>query len=1078
MEEENINSTTNKPNLRLRSVIKKDFNFSRAIGELCIRNISNVRDNTSEAEIRIIKPQINMSSLEETDIAEDDSNDKVNGDCKDNLESDCYKENYCSIKDLSLERHEPIRIITPFNIPLSAKSFKLESIYDKVGLGYDETIEYKNILLDYVERWGNTRYLYQPVIGTNEIFDDFNVNEFEKEFFLRAIHLLLIKDSIQTNFLGMANDISFFRTQVLGWIIGSGTINTPRPSVNVKLSSVSGSNVSPDFLSQAISRLNSFRNHIEDTELRYLIGDKMNGLISKIESKENELAGLLGEQSVEFIEKLKEMSNILPLFYERPLTDNSYLAINISSSHGGQDISNRSIIGDVQSGHLSTEDMEDIVNSSDPQLLSDYKEKFIRTLEYIYTFIAAIKDQYGTDIFTGVPQILEPMEVYLNHSNTPTTVFPSYEFRVPYAHNIVSDRLKIVVNKFRDYFEGEHLEDEESEELKQLKEEIEALKNDKEALEKYKSDVDTGLVFMKFTDFAAEVLKRNHKQIKKINSSNPLIPLVLGQRLGKYREIPKNKWRLYKIPSSRRGNFLDPSPFIGVLKEYSLGVKHIKFGVGDHVYSKTLFPGEEVEMEIKSVSKEKTEESENSAHKIFKGEGSEIHTDLNEEFQDEYSKSTANSKSEDAGIKAEASGGFGPVSASVSAHYNWSASSEENNASKAMSNTTTKLANKLSDKQEITIDTSASSTTTSEFELDISKKRKFQNTNRERTLTFNFFQITREEETRFNLEDLYFYYTSGKFNLIKIFANIGFFRLLSEDEEARNEISEMFSSLNDQYDLSDEDALSLEVLETRGIIEKVPLELTDHFEEDALIFILAEPFQQKLPLSLANSFLASIFNKDEAVTINKNIWSYIGSGKISPEGLNVGAFPMTKDELENNNNYDLNNILGANINTFEWEVDGNIEKLIADKIIDKKDDEAYLLANIDLRYKQINHFRTKFLQNKNQGALPLLIHRKRHIIKTQGLYAENMLGQCPALEQFAIDHRRLDVESKEIENKKQRLMLPPDKDDFMNEVEENGEIKLVFNEDSYNKAFSNYIELVKANTPISNTKEIDSDSTV
>jgi hypothetical protein len=192
------------------------------------------------------------------------------------------------------------------------------------------------------------------------------------------------------------------------------------------------------------------------------------------------------------------------------------------------------------------------------------------------------------------------------------------------------------------------------------------------------------------------------------------------------------------------------------------------------------------------------------------------------------------------------------------------------------------------------------------------------------------------------------------------------------------------------------------------IVEPLPPEVWDYFPEDAFIIILGTPYNLVLPLSETNAFLVSTFKFEKAEEINNLIWRVIGNGGASPGGLGVCAFPFPFESEGEIPWWPEDWEHGAEIGDF---------LVIADEIKIKGEAEERYLPNIDIRYKHSAKVPSRYIDDSEDGyfSLPKLIWWKNYIINTNGVYAENMLGTCSAIEEYLRDHRKLDVKQKAIE---------------------------------------------------------------
>ena len=504
-------------------------------------------------------------------------------------------------------------------------------------------------------------------------------------------------------------------------------------------------------------------------------------------------------------------------------------------------------------------------------------------------------------------------------------------------------------------------------------------------------------------------------------------------------------------PDSRLHNLLDYAPNMGIVTEFSLEIMHQKFGFGKHLYSESLFPGEEVTLEVSSKSKKEVEVTTTSSEKIFEQANEKTSSDFQEQVSKELNDSFNKNLTSNESLNLSASAGF--LGISLSAGYNYQTSSSEtiNSAAKKVNNVTNKLAKELSDQRQVTFEKSTTEKSVYSSEEENKSTRKFVNINKERTLTFNFFQITREYQSTLYLEDIELLYSTGKFSFATIFINVEDIYDLTNQEYVAS-ISGLKQFLNK---VAANTVQTVQHLIDNKTIRKLPSEFSDNFEKGAVMIVYSPPYSQTIPLSQANYFLANTFKPGSTTQkeLNNLIWKFIGNGSVSPDGIGVGAFPYSWDDYESDE-------------SIEWpETQRNASpfakisahKVVADKIkvvMDKKESE-FELPNLDLCFNKVRHFRTRYVSTaENRNSLPLAVMQKNYVINTNGVYCENMLGNCGALEKFATDHRELDVKAKELEVEKSRRMLPPRREDFATDTEAGFE--------AYAKAVEQYEKIVKA----------------
>jgi hypothetical protein len=520
-----------------------------------------------------------------------------------------------------------------------------------------------------------------------------------------------------------------------------------------------------------------------------------------------------------------------------------------------------------------------------------------------------------------------------------------------------------------------------------------------------KDQVATGFMYHRWVGKVTTLCRRSCTRKRVI--TDPYLPLTaLPNETGAYGELPRQPYRLERLPKIREANFSSPYPSVGLLKDYRLEFLHKGFGLGGHLYSQTLFPGETVSLDMRTYHKYKKTVTENTGENIFEEASADTMEDFSKELKAQFQWERSASKSKD----GEVGGSFGAnildiVTIGAEGGAKWSSRQDERSFADKIESVLSKLSTKLSQKRQVTFDVKRQQSSEEDFENEIKTTKTYANDNKEKNLTINFFQITREYETRLFLQDVKFFYTSGRYPLLKVFVSRDF-----TDAEICREVG---ARLN-----LEEIGLSLQELLDDHVVEILPPELWDHFPLHTLVVVTAPPFNVKLAMAQTNSFLMSTFTLDKAREVNHQIWRTIGGGQAAPDGLSVCAFPFGKEEHPG-----LWPTDGAD-QPWPYQAQVGDYAVCADRVQLKGEHLSSTLPNLDIRYKESLRTPSRFMDAADGFySLPTQLWSKSYVVNTNGVYAENMLGRCTALEEFAVNHRILDVHLKELQVEKERILL-------------------------------------------------------
>jgi hypothetical protein len=216
------------------------------------------------------------------------------------------------------------------------------------------------------------------------------------------------------------------------------------------------------------------------------------------------------------------------------------------------------------------------------------------------------------------------------------------------------------------------------------------------------------------------------------------------------------------VPIPPEGVEVEPPPVIApalyLVQRHRLATYARGFGLGDHLYSFTLFPEEEVEIEIKTWKSQ--EQVDKTGSSIFDGQSDSAESEFEDAVQRETSTSSKRDKEFEAHVEASAEASWGFGSASVQAGARRSSSESAEQFAKDVSSATQKVANKANRERRVEV-TQSSEVKTTEGE-ETRTRRKIRNINKCNTLNFNYFQLVRKYETRLELYDVKVRYASGQ----------------------------------------------------------------------------------------------------------------------------------------------------------------------------------------------------------------------------------------------------------------------------------------------------------------------------
>ncbi len=953
-------------------------------------NKINAQSAPIKPEVEIVKPDSTLQQFQE----------------KENTDPSCA---LCSISNVPQNRTEPVRVYSRIEVDLTKESFYGNKILDGENFPDLRGIDFTQALKNYVSRYGERRYFYKRVAAADSSLSNIHGNSTEQQMLS-----LLTQKALYQMLYGHRESTADFKQRVLGWHDSSdGQSNAIH----------SGSPYSPEILDNILHTMPGLIEAVKGSLITQLQAQREHYL-HIFQNQRNESGYLIGTEDVNLQNKIA----LVRLMYQELGTAD----LSEKTHVGYIEYVSRGITRIRQNTDFPPYTRIDGWVSGAEDLIPDLDFILSRLTHINNTHLKKLRDQFGSNWY--IPGFVS--NVQFSNLQDKLITFKIYGPFVELLNMVLNHLTKDITPEIRA-------------QIQRLDQEMATTVHALNKISWCMKMVEENVVTDQAINLLADRLKANSSSRLVITDS--FVPLVLEPATGPYQETPDQRYVFRPMPDSRRHNYDEYMPETGLISEYSMQVSHQRFGYGKHLYSQSLFPGEEVNLEMSTKSKREVEITTNSSEKIFEDATSETSKDFNQELNNEFSKTSDRAKKDNFSASASISASYFGASVSGSISSASESSIQVNEVAKALENTTDKLATKLSDQRQVTFEQSSGYKALSVDETEEKTTRKFVNINKDRTLTFNFFQITREYLSTLYLDEIRFLYSSGRYRLATIFVPPGFNPSLSKDKsKAYQELQKVINNMS-------KEGVTWQSLVDRKIVRHLPGEVVDAFPPDSLVILFHPPYHEIMPLAITNFFLATTFDKEKnaVFAINHSIWRFLGNGTVSPEGLGVSAFPKPEGEFEKWPS--TGGRRSPHTQIFKSE-----KKVVADRVkvtgVAKKSYE-FELANIDLCYSRVRHFRSRYTDTTGErDTLPLAIFSKTHVINTEGVYCENMLGQCSALEEFASEHRQLDVEAKRISNAQARLMTPPDRADFKGE---DGETDF----ETYAKAVAQYEKIVKANRP-------------
>lgn len=328
-------------------------------------------------------------------------------------------------------------------------------------------------------------------------------------------------------------------------------------------------------------------------------------------------------------------------------------------------------------------------------------------------------------------------------------------------------------------------------------------------------------------------------------------------------------------------------PGLYVVQRFRLATYARGFGLGDHIYSFTLFPDEEVEIEIKTwKSREQVDKTGSS---IFDGQSDTAESEFEDAVQQENARTSKRDRSFEAHVEASGEASWGVGSASIQAGAKTASAESTEQFAKNVSSSTQKIANKANRERRVEV-TQSSEVKTTEGE-ETRTRRRIRNVNKCNTLNFNYFQLVRKYETRLELYDVKVRFSSGR----PYFDDEDSTWHYEADEVSLLELGGLLArtvvpgrhaavrtAIFDMLGAGDDDAPGLDVLTRTSTPERmrldtVALKTTLEWEDHAL---RATELGESLP-PMPRARLPQVLSRDERVIATNAIYADAMLGKCA-----------------------------------------------------------------------------------------------------------------------------------------------------------------------------------------------------
>jgi len=207
---------------------------------------------------------------------------------------------------------------------------------------------------------------------------------------------------------------------------------------------------------------------------------------------------------------------------------------------------------------------------------------------------------------------------------------------------------------------------------------------------------------------------------------------------------------------------------IMLVETYALTSFFGNYGVGKTVRTLTLLPGEKTKISVKTWKSSETTSKQASSvlDSWSKDSSNSLERGIQSENTNRDSTQEANSWYVDAEVKAHVSSGIWGAEATVKGGAKGSTNTSRENASKNVSNATSKQVENAAAKRNVEVNTSFEAKTTSGEEQTI--ERQLENVNSGRVLNFAFRQLNQEYITYLHMIDVRLAFTDGEPAVLEI----------------------------------------------------------------------------------------------------------------------------------------------------------------------------------------------------------------------------------------------------------------------------------------------------------------------
>lgn len=411
---------------------------------------------------------------------------------------------------------------------------------------------------------------------------------------------------------------------------------------------------------------------------------------------------------------------------------------------------------------------------------------------------------------------------------------------------------------------------------------------------------------------------------------------------------------------------------------------HDGFGIGPHLYSLSLLPGEKRTLEtIRSTKTSLSSEEETS-------DTHELATEMASALTSEQQSRTGSSSSHEFGVDVHAEADFGFVSGSVDTNYKGQWASSREDFSKMVSSSSQKAASSISAKRSLVMREAT------EIAVEEKTIRVIENFNRAHPVDYHFFQLLRRFRSILETYDI---------RVMLGWPNIAV-GLIPASQNVRAMSSQASGVFFPTFDLRKE-AYTATLRDTgKGVVERIPFITSTRF---------VKKIETKYPSVKAPYQLIGI-KKDalkKHLQLNRNLTN---ASAISEDCLPDFYFgvPYYVDEF----------------------------RLCIETLSRRKPELANFVA---LALEKVDEYLNNLFEQyqsdlpAEKRGLPVQIPQNEVVVATNGVHAEAMLGVCSAAEAYVRAQRDIELEKSDIELS--LLQERKKREELINKLIEDGTIK-------------------------------------